>query len=141
MLPFFTTLPDSTFLALARILPFSGTHQDFTFPALARILPLPVLAWIPPFLHSPRLYPFRYLPGFHILGTHPDSTLSRYSPGPFYDTRPNSTFLVLARISTFLALARISTFPTLTWILHFPALAWILPFSDTHPNSTFPALA
>ena len=81
----------------------SGTRQDFhlsgTHPApspiLARIPPFPLLAWTllwysPRFLffwHLPGFPPFWNSPGFHFTSTRPDSTLSRYSPGPFSGTR------------------------------------------------------
>ena len=72
--------------------PFSDTRSNPTFP---------ILAWILPFQHLLEFYPFRYLLGFHIFGTRLDSTLFRYSPGPFSGTRPDSTFSTLARILPF----------------------------------------
>ena len=130
----FRYLPGSTFMALTQILPFFGTRQDSTFLALARIIPFPILARIPHFRHSPGFYPFlvltrtllRYSPRFHISGTHLDSTLSRYSSKPFFDTRPDSTFPVLSRTSNFSELTR---------ILHFFGTSPDFYFSGTRPES------
>ena len=131
------TRPDSTLCGYSPR-PFFGTSPDSTFLALARILPFLVLAWT--FLwYSPRFPPFRYSLGFypssvlaristfpalsqilHFLGTHPDPSpvLARippfwYSPGSHLSgTCPDPTFPVLARISTFSALAQILPFPS-----------------------------
>ena len=163
---FFGTSPDSTFLALARILPFPvlartflwylpGFHlslvlvQISTFwhspgfylsSVLARISTFPVLARISTFLALAQILPF---PGTH---PNPSPILTQippfqYSPG-FH--------LFGTRLATFLALARILPFPILAWIHPSPVLARIplfvyspgfLPFFDAHSDSTFPALA
>ena len=85
--------------------------------------------------YSHGFYPFSGTrPDFYFSGTRPDSTLSWYSPGPFFGTHQDSTFLVLTR-----TLFRYSpgfhfpsTYPdpssVLAWISTFSALARILPF-------------
>ena len=76
------------FLILAQTV-FRYSHGFYLFPVLTRILP--------------------------FFGTHTNSTLFRYSPRQFFDTRRDSTF--------------------------FPVLARILPFFGTHTNSTHGSLA
>ena len=119
--------------------PFSSSYPDFTFSILTRILPFLVLAWISIFRYSPGFYYFRYSPGFYYFpvltrtllryspgfylfryypgflfsNTRPDSIISRYSPGPFFGTPLDSTFLALARILPFPVLTQIQTFPVL----------------------------
>ena len=61
--------------------------------------------------YSPGFYPFSSTrPDFYFYCTRPDSTLSQYSPGPFFSTRLDSTFSVFAWISTFPVLIRILPF-------------------------------
>ena len=104
-----------------------------------------VLAWIV-FQYSHRLYLFpvlaRILPFFV---THTYSTLFRYSPGQFFDTRTDSTFFGTRTDTTF---SRYSLgfdhFSVPSLIQPFSGilpdscsiLARILPFFVTHTNST-----
>ena len=129
------------------------THRFYHFLAFTWILPLPVLA----------LKFFRYFHGFYLIpvlalslpffGTHTGSTLSRYSPGHFFGTRPDS-YSVLSGIlpipgtradsTIFLYSHGFNPFPVLTSTVFsysqgmylFPVLALILPFSSTHTDST-----
>ena len=100
------TSSDPTFPVLTRIPPF---------PVLARILPFPILTRISPFRYSPGFYLFQYSLGFLFSGTRPDSTISRYSPGPFFGTRSDSTFSAFAGILPFPVLTRIQPFTVLAW--------------------------
>ena len=133
-----------------------GTHPNSTFPVLARISIFLALARILPFLVLALIQPSRYSPG-PFSGTRLDSTFLVlawilpfwYSPGFYlFETRSDSTFLVLAQISTFPVVVMILPFPALARILPFPILAQIQPsqyspgpFSGTRPDSTFPVLS
>ena len=133
------TCSDSTFPALTQILPFPSTHPG----------PSPVLARIPHFRHSP---------DFTLSGTCPKSTFS--------STHPDSTFSALARTLLFTHLLGFNLFRYLPRFLLFLNSPGFCPFlalaeapfrhslgfhlsrtcpnstlSNTHPDSTFPALA
>ena len=99
------------------------------FPVLTQILPFPVLTQILPSRYSLGSHISGTCPDFYFSGTRPDSTLSRYSPGPFSGTRPDPTFLVLTRtlLRYSLGFHLFGTCPDST----FPALARILPFPGT----------
>ena len=132
---FFDTRTDSTFFhyspryyhfsVLTLIRPFFGTCRD-RFSILARILPFSVLAWsVFQYSHGFYLFPVpaRILPFF---GTHTDSTLFRYSPRLFFDTRTDCTFSGHRR----------NFFSILTGIFLCPIISRILPFFGTHTDST-----